>query len=135
MNLTTAAIPNPAATAMSVHEAGQRPSVGGADFESALTAAGETGSRGEVRKAAQQLVSQAFLMPMMKMMRDDPFKSDLFHGGQGEDIFAAQLDEKLADSMASQMNLPVVEAVYQKFAAQLSPNISPNLGTEVDHNG
>lgn len=69
----------------------------------------------KTREAAQDLVSIAFLLPLLKQARQDPFRSDLFHGGQGEEIFGAQLDEKIAGRMAQSMKLPLADAVYRQF--------------------
>lgn len=146
----TAPIPSPAATAMPMRHDGVAPTIGGSDFTSALAAAGRADSDEQLRTAAEQLVSHALLTPMMKMMRDDPFKTELFHGGQAEDMFAAQLDQQLAEDMASQMSLDVVEAVYNRFAGQAEPppsappaalpEVGPRIepvapGLEVDRHG
>jgi Rod binding domain-containing protein len=74
--------------------------------------------RAEAREAANGLVSVTFLMPMLKMMREDPFKSEMFHGGRGEEIFGAQLDEVLADRMAQSMQLPLADAVYRRILGE-----------------
>lgn len=67
------------------------------------------------REAAQELVSIALLLPLLKQARQDPFRSELFHGGQGEETFGAQLDEQLADRMSRSMSLPLTDAVYRQF--------------------
>jgi hypothetical protein len=69
-----------------------------------------------LREAAAELVSVAMLLPMLKAARNDPFKSDLFHGGQGEEAFGAQLDQEMATRMGRSMKMPVIDAVYNRFA-------------------
>lgn len=79
--------------------------------------------RAQVRQASEQLVASTLLLPLLQQMREDPFKSDMFHGGSTEDIFAAQLDTELADRMAQGMNLPIVEAVYQRIMRQVEVRV------------
>jgi hypothetical protein len=63
----------------------------------------------EARQAAEQFVATAFVMPMLAAMRDDPFKSELFHGGFTEDAFGQQLDTQLADQIVRRMSQPVAD--------------------------
>jgi Rod binding domain-containing protein len=49
----------------------------------------------------QVWVAQTFYGQMLKQMRESPFKSDLMDGGRGGQAFQAQLDQKLAERMAS----------------------------------
>jgi Rod binding domain-containing protein len=50
---------------------------------------------------AQSWVAQTFFGQMLKQMRESPFKSKLFDGGRGGEMFANQLDQHLALRMAS----------------------------------
>src|SRR5262245_56047909 len=50
---------------------------------------------------SQRLVAQAFYGPMLKQMRESPFKSKLFSGGRGGEMFSQMLDQHLADRMAA----------------------------------
>src|SRR5690606_32577845 len=70
----------------------------------------------DLRGAAEEFVATSLLMPMMTQMRDDPFKSELFHGGFGEDAFLQQFDQLIADRMSTRMSMPIVDAIYQQFA-------------------
>jgi Rod binding domain-containing protein len=76
---------------------------GGFDSEKAET----------LRTTAEQLVATTFIMPMLAKMREDPFKNDLFHGGQTEEIFGQRLDTVLAERIVSKANFPIVDAVYR----------------------
>ena len=49
-------------------------------------------------------------------MRDDPFKTDLFHGGQGEEIFGQQLDTIYAERIVARADFSIVDAVYKSIA-------------------
>ena len=125
---TLHAIPSPAATATPMREHGVVPPIGGGEnFEQTLAGAQQGSDTQQLRTAAEQLVSHALLMPMMKMMRNDPFQTDLFHGGMAEDMFAAQLDQHMADAMAGRVGSPIVDAVYSHFTG--------GRGSEVDQHG
>ena len=80
----------------------------------------ESATEQKVRQAAQQLVSSAFILPMLQQMRDDPFKSDLFHGGRGEEVFAQQWNTIVADDMVKSSNFPVVDAVYNQIMKRVN---------------
>ncbi len=45
-------------------------------------------------------VAQTFFGEMLKQMRNSPFKSELFSGGRAGEMFASQLDERIAERMA-----------------------------------
>ncbi len=69
-----------------------------------------------LRKAAQQLVAITFVQPMLAKMRQDPFKTDLFHGGQAEEIFGQQLDTIYSERIVARANFSIVDAVYKAIA-------------------
>jgi len=50
----------------------------------AVRAAGKSKDQ-QVRESVEQMVSSAFILPLMNEMRDQPLDSDLFHGGFAED--------------------------------------------------
>lgn len=136
MNTAAANIPIPSGPTMSpANHRGlpHRAAMEGLPFERALqqpSRAADPGARGQAprtplvhaargggeqtaaRQAAEELVAVTFLSPLMKMARNDPFKSELFHGGQGEKAFGKRLDQHLARDMIDGMNLPLVDAVY-----------------------
>jgi Rod binding domain-containing protein len=66
------------------------------------------------RNTAKELIAQGFILPMLKMARESEFKTGMFHGGQGEKAFGAQLDERLARRVAEQVAPGLVDAVYRK---------------------
>lgn len=73
----------------------------------------------KIREAAQQLVATAFITPMLEQLRNDPFKSDLFHGGFAEDAFGQQLDTILADRISQKMGGPIADAVYRSMRQKI----------------
>ncbi len=68
-------------------------------FDEALKQGLRRGGDGRAQaayEAAQQLVATTFIQPVLGQMRQDPFRSELFHGGFAEDAFQQQLDVRLA---------------------------------------
>lgn len=72
----------------------------------------------DLRKAAEQLVATTFIQPMLAKMREDPFKTDLFHGGRTEEIFGEQLDTILSERIVSRADFSIVDAVYNRIAKE-----------------
>ena len=88
----------------------------GPSFDALLNGAQDEASADDpARKAAQDLVATTFLAPLLSMVREDPFKSDLFHGGAGEELFGARLDEVIGDRITRAANFPIVDAVYRQL--------------------
>lgn len=87
----------------------------------------------DLRKAAEQLVATTFIQPMLAKMREDPFKSDLFHGGRTEEIFGEQLDTILSERIVSRADFSIVDAVYNRIAKV--GNLPPAATQGVDTHG
>lgn len=94
-------------------------------------AVGESGklnaTRCEARQAAEQLVATTLVQPLLQQMRNDPFKSDLMHGGFAEDAFGAQLDTQLADRIVRRANWPIVQRLVDTVMQRLQPVAAPRL--------
>lgn len=71
-------------------------------------------------EAAQSLVATTLIQPILSQIRDDPFRSALFHGGTAEDAFGAQLDTILADRITQASNFPIVDSIYNRTFAPRS---------------
>ncbi|MEM1108312.1 MAG: hypothetical protein AAGH99_06445 [Planctomycetota bacterium] len=111
----------------------------GSDFASLLSVQGENESteptdakahNRELREAAEQLVASAFILPLLQQARNDPFKSDLFHGGRGEEAFGQQLDVIYADNITRSANFGITDALVSRFE-----RTEPANPTEVDLRG
>lgn len=89
----------------------------------------------DLRQAAEQFVSTSLLTPLLAASRQDPFRSELFHGGFGEDAFMQQLDQILADRMSQRMSMPLVDAIYNKLNTNGSAPATPLPGAGVDLHG
>lgn len=131
MNITAADITTPNPIGLSLNKStGDR-------FAQDLSAA-ETGIRADgldpkkkatLRESAEQLVATTFIMPMLAKMREDPFKSDLFHGGQTEEVFGQRLDTILAERIVSKADFPIVDAVYRSVAERAAKTDSTGATT------
>jgi Rod binding domain-containing protein len=64
-------------------------------------------------KQTQKWVAQAFYGTMLKQMRDDPFRSDLFDGGRGGKAFGAMYDQELASRMARGAGSKLVNSIVK----------------------
>ena len=71
----------------------------------------------QIVKQTQTWVAQTFFGPMLKQMRDSPFKSDLFDGGRGGQAFAQMHDAMLAERMGRSAAKPLVDAIVRKIEA------------------
>ncbi len=69
--------------------------------------------RQELTRQAQKLVSQTFFGAMLKQMRNSPFKSELFSGGRGGEMFHSLMDQHLADRMASGSGNGLVQSIVR----------------------
>lgn len=112
-----ATIPPPRA-ALFPRSAAQTP----VDFAGALSVAREQdtaaqhGPRKRARDAASQLVATALVQPVLAELRSSPFKSELFHGGRGEEVFGQQLDTLLAERIAGSPGFAASDAVARQLS-------------------
>ncbi len=70
----------------------------------ALLASGrqlDTQDPGVIRESAAQFMAELFFVPLLSEMRQFPFGHELASGGQTEEIFGQQLDQRIADQVAS----------------------------------
>jgi Rod binding domain-containing protein len=54
---------------------------------------------------------------LLKQARDNPFKSELFSGGQGGDAFGSLYDQKMAEHMSRGTGKKLVNAIVRKIEA------------------
>ncbi len=78
--------------------------------------ASPAGQKQQLRQAAEQLVSEAFLKTLMSMHRDSSLKGKYGHGGRGEEVFGSQLDTILAEESSSAMRSTLTDAVMRQLA-------------------
>lgn len=104
------------------------PRADGKDF-AAMIESSQAPAKDEAREAADQLVATAFILPLLEQARNDPFKSDMFHGGRGEDIFGQQLDVIFADGITKSAHFGISDALVRQFQNPTSeqPQAQVNL--------
>jgi hypothetical protein len=88
-----------------------------------------------LRQQMTELVGLALFLPLLKQARQSAFRSDLFHGGAGEDMFAAQLDQVIADRLSRRTNLPLVQAAYRRYAQPIDHHDAPKPPTGLATHG
>jgi Rod binding domain-containing protein len=62
-------------------------------------------------------VAQSFFGTLLKQMRESPFKSEMFSGGQGGQAFSQLHDQHLAEHMARGAGKKLVNAIVRKIEA------------------
>jgi len=74
------------------------------------------------RKKHEQLVAQtqkwvgdAFYGTLLKQMRESPFKSDIFDGGRGGEMFTTLFDQQIADRMSRSAPDRLVGSIVKKI--------------------
>jgi len=72
----------------------------------------------EVYEAAQQLVSSAFVAPLLAHAREIAKQNDMFYGGSTEDLFGQRMDQMLADKIVASSRFPMVDAVYREITTR-----------------
>jgi Rod binding domain-containing protein len=68
-------------------------------------------------QAAVQLVSSAFIMPVLESLHDSPFQTGPLAPGTAEKRFRPLLDQHLADQIATAANFPLVRAIIERYRA------------------
>ena len=68
----------------------------------------------KLKKACHEFES-VFTYEILKSMRRTVEKCDLFHGGQGEEIYESFLDQELAKSLAGVSSSSLANLLYQQF--------------------
>ncbi len=73
----------------------------------------------QTKKVIGELVASTFIKPMLAEMRNSPFKNEMFHGGQGEEIFGAQMDTIVSDRVTNSENNKIVNNIYKRVEQQV----------------
>lgn len=71
-----------------------------------------------LRETAGRAVGSVFFGTLLKTMRESTLKGPYGHGGRGEEVFAAQLHEVLAQRMGTRMHHGLHDAVYRLLEGQ-----------------
>jgi len=89
----------------------------------------------KLNETARKLVAQTFYGPMLKQMRDSPFKDKLFSGGRGGEAFTSMLDQRLAEHMARSSDSKLVHSIARRLEgnAKRQPKVTPKSGVEAEN--
>ena len=82
------------------------------------------GNKDELKEKFTQFVGETFFGQMIKSMRSTVGKPAYFHGGQAEEAFQGQLDQKLAEHLT--------KASADKFSEPLFRRQFPHLAEQAD---
>jgi len=82
----------------------------------------------ELKKACQDFEA-VFTYQLLKSMRKTIEKSDLFHGGQGEEIYEALLDQELSKKMAGSGRTSLANLLYQQLRGKTGFSGLPETDT------
>lgn len=77
----------------------------------------------KTKEAFQEFVSGTFYQQMFKAMRSTQKKAKYFHGGQAEDVFQSQLDQKFSEELAKSNGGSFSDSLYDAFAAGVRAKI------------
>ncbi len=70
----------------------------------------------ELREAIDQTIGSVFFGPLMKTMRSSVLKGEIGHGGRGEEVFRAQLDQVLVERAGSATRYELSDVLFDRFA-------------------
>ncbi|MBN1849908.1 MAG: peptidoglycan DD-metalloendopeptidase family protein [Deltaproteobacteria bacterium] len=87
----------------------------------------------DLKKACKDFES-IFSYELLKTMRRTIEKSDLFHGGQGEEIYESLLDQELAQKMAGQGKNSIAELLYQQLRYKDLGDTGQIMGGDMEDN-
>jgi Rod binding domain-containing protein len=82
------------------------------------TDAVRTAADDRLRDAADRLVGTVFYGTLLRQMRDSKLKGKYGHGGRGEEIFQAQLDQRFAEQAGQASSNALADAIYREFRTQ-----------------
>uniref|UniRef100_A0A7C4QRY2 Flagellar protein FlgJ N-terminal domain-containing protein n=1 Tax=Schlesneria paludicola TaxID=360056 RepID=A0A7C4QRY2_9PLAN len=69
----------------------------------------------------RRLVGSVFYGQMLKSLRQTVGKPAYLHGGQAEEMFQAQLDQQLAETLSDRLGGPWLDRLFEQFQRQLRP--------------
>lgn len=82
-----------------------------------VTAVPKRDNNEEMRKALKDFES-LFINQMLKTMRESVGKSELMHGGSGEDIYTSMLDEELAKSISNAGGIGLEKMLMKQMSSE-----------------
>lgn len=80
---------------------------------------GQAGSQHEkLAEQAQLWVAQTFVGTLLKQMEDSPFRSELFGGGRGGQMFSSLHHQQLVQRMAPRLTNKLTDSIVRRIEAK-----------------
>ncbi len=73
---------------------------------------------GRLRETTGKVLGSVFFGTLLKTMRESGLKGPYGHGGRGEDVFAAQLHDLLAERMGTAAKNGLNDVLYERLERQ-----------------
>jgi Rod binding domain-containing protein len=80
----------------------------------------------QLTQSARKLVAQTFFGTLLKQMRDSPFKSELFSGGRGGEVFGEMRDQHLAERMADGAGRRLADSIVKHIERTSRKRLDPS---------
>ncbi len=74
--------------------------------------------RAMLRKVVGEVVGTTFIGQMLRIAHNSNLEGKYGHGGRGERVFRAQLDQELAQMIGRRMQNSLTESVYKRLSGQ-----------------
>jgi Rod binding domain-containing protein len=91
-----------------------------ASLTRSLDVAAGAGSEADVRKLAEQLVSQTFFGTLLRQMRTSPWKDSMFSGGRGGEAFQQMHDQELVNRLGRGAGRRLVDSLVNQITGRKS---------------
>jgi Rod binding domain-containing protein len=75
-----------------------------------------------LRAAAEKFVGQTFFAPMLRQMRNSPFKNEVLSGGRGGEVFSSMLDGMISERMGRGAGGQLVDALVKHLMPRPTKN-------------
>ena len=82
----------------------------------------------ELREATGSVVGSVFYGTLLKNLRASNLKGTYGHGGRGEEVFQAQLDQTLADQAGRARSFDLADLMVQRYEHQVRMLFGPPAG-------
>jgi Rod binding domain-containing protein len=86
-------------------------------------------------KQTQQWVGLTFFAPMLKQMRESPFRADWLDGGRGGQAFAEMYDEQLSMRMARGAGSKLVNSIVRRIEGKKAYQNQINMKLNSEREG
>ncbi len=89
------------------------------DTTSSVSASGSAATEvqhARLRETIDEVIGSVFFGPLMRSMRSSTLKGSIGHGGRGEEVFRAQLDQVLVERAGRATQYELSEVLFNRFA-------------------